>query len=107
MINIHNHQVELEGTRDELHENMMDFIIFLITNKEGSDYKKVFSPDGMLRGLYTACSTKQSLYKDLLECNKKVLSDIESGKFKLVYKEIGHDIEIPTMKIDLGSEKDE
>lgn len=105
MINIHNHQVNLVGTHDDLQENMMDFIIFLITNKE-TDYKKVFSPDGMLRGLYTACSTKQSLYKELLETNKKVISDIESGKFKLVYKEIGHDIEIPTMKIDLGSEDD-
>jgi len=106
MIKIEEHCVQLEGTRDELQENMMDFIIFLITNKE-SDYKKVFSPDGILRGLYTACSTKQSLYKDLLETNKKILTEIESGKFKLVYKELGHDIEIPTMKIDLGSEKDE
>lgn len=106
MIKIQKHCVQLEGTHDELQENMMDFIMYLITDKD-EETKKLFSPEGILKGLYTACSTKQSLYKDLLETNKKVLTAIESGKFKLIYKELGHDLEIPTMQIDFRSDENE
>lgn len=107
MININNHLVNLEGTSDELSENLLDFCLYLATHSESKDkeFDREFSVDGILRAIFTTCSTQEKIYRNLLESIKVILSDCSSGKFKLIYKELGHDVEIGGITLDFSKDR--
>ena len=107
MINIKDHQVNLEGTSDELSENLLDFCLYLATHLQSKDkeFERVFSIDGILRALFTTCSTQEEIYKNLLKSIQGILNDVTTGKFRLIYKDLGHNVEISGITIDMSEHR--
>ena len=99
MIQINRGSLVVQGSIDELTEDLRDLIIGItMRNSENKYYaleehgnktqeiEELFSLSSLLRMLYTCHSIDDKLFKKLLYENKKIIEDIKEGKFKLIFK---------------------
>lgn len=99
MIQINRGSLVVQGSIDELTEDLRDLIIGITMRNSKNKYyaleehgnkteeiEQLFSLPSLLRMLYTCHSIDDNLFKKLLYENKKIIEDIKEGRFKLIYK---------------------
>lgn len=99
MIQINRGSLVVQGSIDELTEDLRDLIIGITMRRAKNNYYRIeecgnkareidelFSLSSLLRMLYTCHSIDDKLFKKLLYENKEIIEEIKEGKFKLIYK---------------------
>ena len=96
MIKIKNKTMAIEGKIDEINDDVITFIETFMNNKSiikrsiGENYDNIsdyFSTDTLIRYLFTICSVDEDEFHKFLKSIEKIIDEIDSGKFVLIYKE--------------------
>ena len=95
MIKVKNKAMTVKGTMNEINDDVITFIETFMNNKSiskltiGKIYDNIsnyFCVETLLRYIFTICSLNEDEFHNLLKSVYKILDEINSGEFTLIYK---------------------